>query len=297
MADYWKSQAKKYCEFCKCWLADNKPSVEFHEKGRKHKENVARKLRVIGKQSRRDQKEQFRVDLALKKMESAALDAYRKDIESNADISSRAINETLQQNNLELSSKKLWHEVKNKDGEGPSYYWNTETDESVWVPPSSGYLSLAEQEAQAFVATKKQLQNIDSYKKKNDLVKLQDQKDQAEEERAAAEREKMKARRVVEEPEPVITAGPIVEPSFGPYGQWKTVETQPKRQMDLQLPKQEEYVAISIPLDKPEPIKLFKEKTIKTLADEEDSCASTSFKKRKFGGNKNRNVRQRVKDD
>lgn len=61
-------------------------------------------------------------------MESAALDAYRKDIESNADISSRAINETLQQNNLELSSKKLWHEVKNKDGEGPSYYWNTETD-------------------------------------------------------------------------------------------------------------------------------------------------------------------------
>lgn len=61
-------------------------------------------------------------------MESAALDAYRKDIESNADISSRAINDTLQQNNLELSSKKIWHEVKNKDKEGPSYYWNTETD-------------------------------------------------------------------------------------------------------------------------------------------------------------------------
>ena len=24
-ADYWKSQAKKFCEFCKCWIADNKP--------------------------------------------------------------------------------------------------------------------------------------------------------------------------------------------------------------------------------------------------------------------------------
>lgn len=30
--------------------------------------------------------------------------------------------------------------------------------ESLWVPPSCGYLSLAEQEAQAFVTTKKQLQ-------------------------------------------------------------------------------------------------------------------------------------------
>lgn len=24
-ADYWVSQARKYCEFCKCWIADNKP--------------------------------------------------------------------------------------------------------------------------------------------------------------------------------------------------------------------------------------------------------------------------------
>lgn len=24
-ADYWKSQDRKYCDFCKCWIADNKP--------------------------------------------------------------------------------------------------------------------------------------------------------------------------------------------------------------------------------------------------------------------------------
>lgn len=24
-ADYWVSQSKKYCDFCKCWIADNKP--------------------------------------------------------------------------------------------------------------------------------------------------------------------------------------------------------------------------------------------------------------------------------
>ena len=24
-AEYWVSQAKKFCEFCKCWITDNKP--------------------------------------------------------------------------------------------------------------------------------------------------------------------------------------------------------------------------------------------------------------------------------
>lgn len=23
--EYWQSQAKKFCDFCKCWLTDNKP--------------------------------------------------------------------------------------------------------------------------------------------------------------------------------------------------------------------------------------------------------------------------------
>lgn len=29
-ADYWKSQEKKYCDFCKCWIADNKPVSNFN---------------------------------------------------------------------------------------------------------------------------------------------------------------------------------------------------------------------------------------------------------------------------
>jgi WW domain-binding protein 4 len=44
MADYWKSNAKKYCEFCKVWIADNKASVNIHESGRKHKDAVKAKL-------------------------------------------------------------------------------------------------------------------------------------------------------------------------------------------------------------------------------------------------------------
>ncbi|KAG2456295.1 WBP4 protein, partial [Polypterus senegalus] len=44
MADYWKSQPKKFCQYCKCWIADNKPSIEFHERGKNHKENVSAKI-------------------------------------------------------------------------------------------------------------------------------------------------------------------------------------------------------------------------------------------------------------
>lgn len=46
------------------------------------------------------------------------------------------------------------------------------------------------------------------------------------EEKAAAAREKMKERRVIEEvPEPVVTYGPIIEEESGPYGRWKSVES------------------------------------------------------------------------
>ncbi|GLV35986.1 uncharacterized protein CBL_09796 [Carabus blaptoides fortunei] len=276
---------------------NNRPSIEFHEKGRKHQDNVARRLKTISKQSRRDQKESVRMDTALRKMESAALEAYRKDIENNADMSSRAINETLEKSNLALSSKKIWHEFRPK--EGPVYYCNTETKETIWSPPSCGFLSVAEQEAQAFVSGKQQLQDVDKYKKRHDRLKLEENRQQEEEERAAAVREKMKARRVVEEvEEEVPVPGPIIEQPTGPYGNWRTVEAKPKKLVDLQLPKGEEFVALYIPAEKPAPPpRVFKEKTITSLTEEEDtSCATTSFKRRKFPHQK-RNVRQRLDNE
>ncbi|XP_046388027.1 WW domain-binding protein 4 [Ischnura elegans] len=93
MADYWKSQAKKYCDFCKCWLADNKPSIEFHEKGKRHKENVQRRLGEITKKSVKQEKEKLQVDAEIRKMETAALKAYLKDAETNPDFSSETIKE------------------------------------------------------------------------------------------------------------------------------------------------------------------------------------------------------------
>ena len=68
-ADYWKSQDKKFCDYCKCWIADNKPSISFHEGGRRHKENVSKRLKDIYKKSAKEQKQNRKYEDDMKKME------------------------------------------------------------------------------------------------------------------------------------------------------------------------------------------------------------------------------------
>jgi WW domain-binding protein 4 len=51
MSEYWVSQAKHYCKICNVWIADNKPSRQFHENGAKHKEKVETQMR-----NKRDEK-------------------------------------------------------------------------------------------------------------------------------------------------------------------------------------------------------------------------------------------------
>ncbi|KAG5887494.1 hypothetical protein JTB14_023680 [Gonioctena quinquepunctata] len=153
-ADYWKSQERKYCDFCKCWIADNKPSVEFHEKGRRHQENVKKRLKNITKSSAKAHRESENADRTLKQMEAAAMAAYRRDVESNSvsDLTSIAIKEKLKKENLSLNdgeSKKIWHEAKSK--EGNIYYWNILTNVSVWEPPKEGYLSMEEQQEEKYL--------------------------------------------------------------------------------------------------------------------------------------------------
>lgn len=83
MADYWKSQGRKFCDFCKCWIADNKPSIDFHEGGKKHKENVSKRLKEIHKNSAKQAKQNKKIEEDIKKMENAAMAAYLKDVENN----------------------------------------------------------------------------------------------------------------------------------------------------------------------------------------------------------------------
>ena len=41
-AQFWVSQANKWCDACRVWMKDTAQSWAVHERGMKHQENVAR---------------------------------------------------------------------------------------------------------------------------------------------------------------------------------------------------------------------------------------------------------------
>ncbi|CAJ0762325.1 17750_t:CDS:2, partial [Entrophospora sp. SA101] len=46
-SEYWISQKKHWCQYCKIYITDNKPSRNMHENGKKHKDNVEKFLRNV----------------------------------------------------------------------------------------------------------------------------------------------------------------------------------------------------------------------------------------------------------
>ncbi|XP_034470008.1 WW domain-binding protein 4 [Hippoglossus hippoglossus] len=158
MADYWKSQPRKFCQYCKCWIADNKPSVEFHERGKNHKENVAAKISEIKKKSMDKAKQEARMSKDFAAMEEAAMKAYEEDLKRmereaaglgplvEAPTTPRpkpvVICQTKKQYKKELKSNKksakqretqVWAEGRSEDGH--TYYYNSVTGESRWEKP------------------------------------------------------------------------------------------------------------------------------------------------------------------
>ncbi|KAK2576977.1 hypothetical protein KPH14_011941 [Odynerus spinipes] len=403
-ADYWKSQGRKFCDFCKCWIADNKPSIDFHEGGKKHKENVSKRLKEIHKNSAKQAKQNKKFEDDLKKMENAAMAAYLKDVENNtrdmtadriikekmnrrenpkpaqnANAMPAAAPETIprykhnnyrhfpqeidpcdptaltrlshsrsQQSARESSSaenktqgknktskgkgkrkkaqeddgprkavRKLWYEALSP--EGYTYYWNIETNESVWEPPQEGYMTFAEQEEEAKEqALQEEL--LEQLKQEEEIEKA----DLVEEQRANAERERMKELRrkeikqevkeikQEEDGEVVVKQEPVEEeerpyrrdysvPQFQqPYGSWETVKVIERKPVDLQLPPQRKQIQLPT-FEKseppPPPQRTFKEKIITSIStgdSDGEGSSMTTFKKRKIG---NKNVRKRLDDD
>lgn len=154
MADYWKSQPRKFCQYCKCWIADNKPSVEFHERGKNHKENVAAKIQEIRKKSVAKAKQEKKMSKDFAAMEDAAQKAYEEDLkrlaghtsgESVCSAKAPAEAPVRKQKKLKPSAVKprsdpssssrtqAW--VSGTTADGLLYYYNTLTAESQWEKP------------------------------------------------------------------------------------------------------------------------------------------------------------------
>lgn len=64
-------------------------SISFHEGGKRHKENVQKHISTITKKSTKEFKQKEKIDDDLKKMEAAAMAAYLKDVQNNADLTSQ----------------------------------------------------------------------------------------------------------------------------------------------------------------------------------------------------------------
>ncbi|XP_073436437.1 WW domain-binding protein 4 isoform X2 [Dendrobates tinctorius] len=149
MADYWKSQPKKFCTYCKCWIADNKPSIEFHERGKNHKENVTKKISEIKQKSVAKAKADEKKAKEFAAMEEAALKAYEEDLkrlegEQPAplapivlSIEERRTRDDQKKMDIEAvekhHAKRQW--TKSVSPEGYPYFYNLLTRESQWEEP------------------------------------------------------------------------------------------------------------------------------------------------------------------
>ncbi|KAJ0981472.1 hypothetical protein J5N97_009727 [Dioscorea zingiberensis] len=96
MTEYWVSQGNKWCDFCKIYIANNPLSIRTHELGQRHKDNVAKRLANMRKESAAKEKEKKEAARALQQIEVKAKRSYQKDLasfEEAKNSSSQAVDE------------------------------------------------------------------------------------------------------------------------------------------------------------------------------------------------------------
>ncbi|KAI9323550.1 hypothetical protein BX666DRAFT_74592 [Dichotomocladium elegans] len=76
MADFWVSAQRHWCKYCKKYIANNKPSLDIHNNGRTHKENVERFLREVYKDGRQKKEDELEKLKELERIEKAAIQSF-----------------------------------------------------------------------------------------------------------------------------------------------------------------------------------------------------------------------------
>lgn len=69
---YWVSQGNKWCDFCKIYIANNPFSIRTHEVGKRHKDNVTKRLSTMQKETETKEKEQQQAARALQQIEAVS---------------------------------------------------------------------------------------------------------------------------------------------------------------------------------------------------------------------------------
>ncbi|KAF7232134.1 hypothetical protein EG68_08345 [Paragonimus skrjabini miyazakii] len=157
MADYWKSNPRKYCEVCKCWMADNKISVQNHENGMRHKANVDKKMNELQRNNKNAERDEQNLRSNLQQINDAAFVGMMKDLARDPALAKRygvVLTDHAQEEVMEKVSgltgkpksepapgKKAvvktavceWHEATAADGR--KYYWNAITRATQWERP------------------------------------------------------------------------------------------------------------------------------------------------------------------
>ncbi|XP_068717929.1 WW domain-binding protein 4-like [Montipora capricornis] len=281
MAEYWKSQPRKLCEFCKCWITDNKPSIEFHERGKKHKENVQRRIEEVQKKGREVSKAQKQLQNDLAAIEAAALKAYQNDMNIQPSVpksvtslepTKKVANETCSKGETTEACSVTYEGsqavMKCSHGwnigqapEGYYYYYNAATQASQWESPSclsSSGVETPRNSTGSKPANQGQPKNAESESGEN----------------KTSEPKKVKVKN-------------------SPYGQWTTVHTS-----EPALPAPEKANSTTEDEEKPKesakPEEKFKERSTPRITFRSASGVGTevAFKKRKLNPDKKRNVRQ-----
>lgn len=137
MADYWKSTGKWYCELCKCWTGDNKASIEFHERGKRHAEAKKRKI-IEAKRDAIGKRKQDEKDAGMfAKMEREALKAVQKDVAAGTagrgDMKNIAASQSGAKEETFGIDTYPWSVMDTP--QGFKYYYNSLTGESTWIVP------------------------------------------------------------------------------------------------------------------------------------------------------------------